>query len=90
MQVMLESEQRANKSIQVLLYGTNKITVAEDIKHSQKEERFYVLGRTDEDRRLFIAFTIRKKQIRIISSRDMNKKEREIYEKYKKEKNSKI
>ena len=66
------------------------LIVVKDIKHSQKEERFYVLGRTDKDRRLFIAFTIRKKQIRIISSRDMNKKEREIYEKYKKEKNSKI
>ena len=68
----------------------NQPLIVKDIKHSQKEERFYVLGRTDKDRRLFIAFTIRKKQIRIISSRDMNKKEREIYEKYKKEKNSKI
>lgn len=32
LQVMLESEQRANRPIQVLLYGTNKITVAENIK----------------------------------------------------------
>lgn len=32
LQVMLESEQRANKPIQVLLFGTNKITVAENIK----------------------------------------------------------
>ncbi|MDA3954982.1 MAG: cytidine deaminase [Bacteroidales bacterium] len=32
LQVMLESEQRANKPIKVLLYGTNKITIAEDIK----------------------------------------------------------
>ena len=32
LQVMLESEQRANKSIQVLLFGSNKITVAENIK----------------------------------------------------------
>ena len=72
------------------VFFNQPLIVAEDIKHSQKEERFYVLGGTDKDRRLFIAFTIRKKQIRIISSRDMNKKEREIYEKYKKEKNSKI
>jgi len=72
------------------VFFNQPLIVVKDIKHSQKEERFYVLGRTDKDRRLFIAFTIRKKQIRIISSRDMNKKEREIYEKYKKEKNSKI
>ena len=31
LQVMLESEQRANKPIQVLLFGTNKITVAENV-----------------------------------------------------------
>ena len=72
------------------VFFNQPLIVAEDIKHSQNEERFYVLGRTDKNRRLFIAFTIRKKQIRIISSRDMNKKEREIYEKYKEEKNSKI
>jgi len=33
LQVMLESENRSDKSIQVLLYGENKITVAEGIKH---------------------------------------------------------
>lgn len=32
LQVMLESEQRADKPIQVILFGTNKITVAENIK----------------------------------------------------------
>jgi len=64
------------------------LIVAEDVQHSQEEERFYALGRTDQDRRLFITFTIRKKQIRVISSRDMNKKERKIYEKRKKEKNT--
>ena len=32
LQVMLESEQRANKPIQVLLFGTNKITFAENVK----------------------------------------------------------
>ena len=54
--------------------------VVKDVPHSQKEERFYVLGKTDQTRRLFIAFTIREKLIRVISSRDMNKKERKVYE----------
>ena len=52
-----------------------------DIKHSTDEERYFALGQTDKGRYLFIVFTIRKKLIRIISARDMNKKERKIYEK---------
>ena len=66
------------------------LIVVEDVQHSQNEERFYALGKTDQDRRLFIAFTIRKNLIRVISSRDMNKKERRIYEKGKIEKNPQI
>ena len=66
------------------------LIVAADVKHSKKEERFYALGKTDLDRRLFLAFTIRKRLIRVISSRDMTKKERRIYEKREKEKNSSI
>ena len=38
-----------------------------------------MLGRTDTDRKLFIVFTIRKNLIRVISARNMNKKERNIY-----------
>lgn len=53
--------------------------VAEDNKHSTKEKRWYMLGRTDTDRKLFIVFTIRKNLIRVISARNMNKKERNIY-----------
>ena len=64
------------------------LIVAKDVDHSQEEERFYALGRTDQDRRLFTAFTIRRKLIRVISSRDMNRKERSIYEKREKEKSS--
>ncbi|MFZ5820709.1 MAG: BrnT family toxin [Chloroflexota bacterium] len=51
-----------------------------DDAHSQKEPRFYVLGHTAAGRRLFIAFTVRDDNIRVISARDMSKKERAIYE----------
>jgi hypothetical protein len=50
-----------------------------DIMHSQDEIRFIALGKTDENRILFIAFTIRSKKIRVISARDMSRKERKIY-----------
>lgn len=53
--------------------------VAADNEHSENEQRFYALGRTDADRRLFIAFTIRNNLIRVISARDMTKSEMRKY-----------
>ena len=44
------------------------------------ENRFYVLGQTDSGRLLFLVFTVRKDKLRIISARDMNKKERRVYQ----------
>ena len=51
-----------------------------DEAHSQSEARYYVLGQTNAGRRLFIVFTIRDKKVRVISARDMSKRERMIYE----------
>lgn len=51
-----------------------------DIYHSQAEPRWFVLGVTHGGRRLFITFTVRHDNIiRIISARDMNRKERNKY-----------
>ena len=54
-----------------------------DDKHSQEESRFKVMGYTDENRQLFIVFMKRDNLVRVISARDMNKKEETIYEKFK-------
>lgn len=51
-----------------------------DERHSESEPRFYALGQTDTGRRLFIVFTARRDLIRMISARDMSRKERKIYE----------
>ena len=53
-----------------------------DAKHSDRESRLHALGKTDQDRLLHIALTLREAQtkIRVISARDMNRKERAIYE----------
>jgi uncharacterized DUF497 family protein len=56
-----------------------------DPAHSLKEDRYYVLGKTNADRLLFVVFTIRKNLIRVISVRDMSRKERRIYEQKQKE-----
>ena len=61
------------------VFFNEPLIVADDIKHSAYEKRWYLLGRTDSARLLFIVFTIRKNLIRIISARDMNKNERETY-----------
>jgi uncharacterized DUF497 family protein len=53
-----------------------------DIRHStETEARFLLYSETKSGKRLYIAFTMRGKKIRPISSRPMNEKEREIYEK---------
>ncbi len=51
-----------------------------DVRHSTRREiRYYALGKTNENKILFLSFTVRKNRIRIISSRLANKKERKIY-----------
>lgn len=44
------------------------------------EPRFYAFGQTDEGRRLAIIYTIRQNMIRVISARDMSRKERRAYD----------
>jgi uncharacterized DUF497 family protein len=51
-----------------------------DPTHSQAEDRYYVLGQTNAGRRLFVSFTIRGENIRVISARDMSKRERNFHE----------
>ena len=53
-----------------------------DGRHSEVEPRFHALGRTVADRRLHVTFTLREgnTRIRVISARDMHRKERAVYE----------
>ena len=53
-----------------------------DTRHSQSEKRYYALGQTNGGRRWSVAFTVRGTQIRVISARDMNRNEEEIYAGY--------
>jgi uncharacterized DUF497 family protein len=61
------------------------VIAGDDEKHSETENRFYVLGQTDSGRLLFLAFTVRKNKLRVISARDMNKKERRVYQTHEEE-----
>lgn len=55
--------------------------IFQDSRHSEKEKRYMLWGVTDQERKLAIIFTIRNNLVRVISSRDMHKKERREYEK---------
>lgn len=52
--------------------------IYKDIFHSNTEERFLLLGKTEENRLLYIVFTTRAGKMRVISARDINKKERKF------------
>jgi len=61
------------------IFFNRPLVVQDDVLHSKIEKRFFALGRTDSKRNLFIAFTVRGRRIRVISARDMSRKEREVY-----------
>jgi uncharacterized DUF497 family protein len=55
--------------------------ILQDLRHSQTEQRYAILGLTDARRRLLVIFTIRGDKIRPISARDQKKgAERHIYQ----------
>lgn len=64
------------------VFFNQPLVVAEDQKHSVLEKRFQALGKTNSSRKMFVSFTLRKNKIRMISIRDMNKKEAKEYEKH--------
>lgn len=64
------------------IFFNQPLLVLDDVKHSQKEERYHALGKTDDDRMLHITFTMRSSGtlVRVISARDMHRKEKVIYD----------
>jgi uncharacterized DUF497 family protein len=58
------------------------LLILADQKYSQQEARYHALGKSDGVRLLHITFTLRSGDtlIRVISARDMHRKERKIYE----------
>jgi uncharacterized DUF497 family protein len=70
---MMETEQ---------VFFNAPLLLMEDAAHSQNEPRIHALGVTDHARALHITFTLRKSGhlIRVISARDMHRRERAIYD----------
>ncbi len=60
---------------------TSEPLLAQDVGHSEAEARFNALGETADGRLLHVTFTLRQndRKIRVVSARDMSRKERVIY-----------
>ena len=71
------------------IFFNQPLLVLPDSKHSLDEARLHALGITDDKRQLHITYTLRTRSagilIRIISARDMHRKERTKYEQVKKD-----
>lgn len=61
------------------IFFNQPLMIQDYVQHSKTEKRFLALGQTDKNRSLFIAFTFRNDLIRVISARDLSRKEREVY-----------
>jgi len=62
------------------IFFNRPLVTSSDPRHSAEEVRFFALGHTDGGRLLFVVFTVRKQRIRVISARNMSRKERKVYE----------
>jgi uncharacterized DUF497 family protein len=67
------------------VFFNDPLVVRSDIRHSRREKRYFALGQTSARRYLFVAFTIRGFRVRVISVRDMNRRERNAYAKHESE-----
>ena len=61
------------------VFFNEPLLVRPDATHSKREVRHMALGTTDAGRLLFISFTVRRHLIRVISAREMTRKEANTY-----------
>ncbi len=64
------------------VFFNQPLLMLEALRHREQEARFHALGKTLDGRLLHVTFTLRGDDtlIRVISARDMHRKERSVYE----------
>jgi len=62
------------------VFFNEPLLILDDPKHSLAEKRWAAFGRTGGGRLLVVIFTRRGKLLRVISAREMNRKEKRFYE----------
>ncbi len=61
------------------IFFNHPLLVVNDDKHSQSEDRYFALGKTNARRKLFVSFSIRNHLTCVISARDMTRNEKRRY-----------
>lgn len=61
-------------------FKDENLIIFPDSTHSKSEDRYHLIGKTEQNNVLFITYTLRRDKIRIISARIADKQERKIYE----------
>jgi uncharacterized DUF497 family protein len=62
------------------IFFNEPFVLRSDPGHSKTEKRYCALGQTAHGRKLFVAFTLRRNLIRVVSARDMSRRENEEYQ----------
>ena len=62
------------------VFFNKPLLILDDPKHSVAEDRFAAFGQTDGGRKLVVVYTQRASLLRVVSARDMNRRERQFYE----------
>lgn len=62
------------------IFFNEPLLIVEDFSHSEYECRCVAYGRDDNDMKVMVVFTVQTKYIRVISAREMTKKEKSFYE----------
>ena len=73
-----KSHEVTEKEAEETFFDKKKV-IYTDKFHSEKEDRFILIGKTREKRLLYLVFTKRGTKMRIISARDINRKEVKYY-----------
>ena len=74
----LVSHQVTRSEIELVFFSV-PVVIDESFPQQDRESRYYALGQTDAGRMLFVVFTIRDQLIRVISARDVSRRERGAY-----------
>jgi Uncharacterized protein conserved in bacteria len=80
---LMKNEKHAVSDVEAeQVFFNEPLLLLDDVAHSASESRWHALGRTNDQRLLKVAFTMRAggTHVRIISARPMHHKERKAYE----------
>ena len=62
------------------VFADPRVCILDDPAHSKNEPRWKVFGSTTDARLLVVSFTVRGLNVRVMSARPMNRRERQVYE----------